>query len=85
MPPIQGLPLATLPHRFCTSASFLASVEAMSENGKVLLMGDGKVRDHTHQTAPEGARLLCLALWPTTEIPHVLANGYYRGGVDSEW
>ena len=29
------------------------------------------------QTAPKGVRLLCWALRPTTEIPRVLASGFY--------
>ena len=32
-----------------------------------------------NQTAPGGARLLCWALRPTTDISHVLDSGYYRG------
>ena len=30
------------------------------------------------QTAPEGTRLLCRELWPTTEMARVLANGHHR-------
>ena len=34
------------------------------------------------QMAPEGARLLCRALRPTAEIPHILASGHQRLNVD---
>ena len=56
-------------------SSSLASFDALSEQKGALNPWWGSTKD---QTAPKGARLLCRALWPTTDIPHVFATGYYR-------
>jgi len=79
LPLFYDVPLAKMPRRPSAgraAASFLASFGALRERKGPSGALRGDTRD---QTAPEGARLLCWALRPTTEIPHVAASGYYRG------
>ena len=57
------------------AASFLASSGALGEQKSASYAWWGSTKD---QVAPEGPRLLCRALRPTTEISHVLASGYHR-------
>ena len=55
------------------AASFLASFDALVRERKGASGAWwGSTKD---QTAPEGARLLCWALRPTTGITHILASG----------
>jgi len=53
-------------------SSFLASFETLREREGAFNAWRGSTND---QTAPEGARLLCRVLRPTTEIPRVLVLG----------
>ena len=74
--PIHGVPLAKLLSHTAPVlvVPFLASFKALRgrKDSSCALRGDTK-----GQAAPEGARVLCRALRPTTEIPHVAASGYY--------
>ena len=74
---VCGVPLARLLSHTAPAlvVPFLASFGALGERKDPSSALWGNIRD---QTAPEGARLLCQALRPTTEIPHVAASGYYR-------
>ena len=56
------------------AASFLASFEALKERKGASNAWWVSTKD---QTALEGTGLLCRALRPTTEIPHIAASGYY--------
>ena len=60
---------------YALAASFLAGFEALGERKGASNAWWGSTKD---KTASEGARLMCRALRPTTDISHILAIGFRR-------